>query len=61
MFEVSFNYILLLSFSWQRKKVYAPRELAHHFMPLIEKLKRAEDSEPFHVPVDPVALEIPVR
>ncbi len=39
-----------------------PREeLQHHFGPLLDRIGRLPDAGPFLVPVDPVALGIPVR
>ena len=42
-----------------KKRNFSKEELKHHFAPLVDELHRHPDSEAFHRPVDPVALQIP--
>lgn len=42
------------------KKVWTTEELKRSFMPILQRLWKLEESLPFHQPVDPVALCIPV-
>lgn len=43
-----------------QKKVFQAEELRQVLMPTLEEMLKLEESMPFHQPVDPVGLNIPV-